>query len=95
MRPEMACGVTVLVAVAAAVEVAAGVAVSVAIGVGVAVGFGVSNAEQARQAWAQGADAVVVGSAIVHKIEEFGTRAPAEVERFVRELGAAAVAGGR
>ena len=52
----------------------------------VAVGFGVSSAEQARQAWAQGADAVVVGSAIVRKIEEFGTEAPAEVERFVREL---------
>jgi len=52
----------------------------------VAVGFGISNAEQARQAWAQGADAVIVGSAIVRKIEEFGAKAPAEVERFVREL---------
>jgi tryptophan synthase alpha chain len=55
----------------------------------VAVGFGVSNAEQARAAWAQGADAVIVGSAIVKKIEEFGAQAPAEVERFVRELVAA------
>jgi len=55
----------------------------------VAVGFGVSNAEQARQAWAQGADAVVVGSAIVRKVEEFGAKAPAEVERFVRGLVAA------
>lgn len=52
----------------------------------VAVGFGISNAEQAREAWAQGADAVVVGSAIVRKIEEFGEFAPEEVERFVREL---------
>jgi tryptophan synthase alpha chain len=52
----------------------------------VAVGFGISNAEQARQAWAQGADAVIVGSAIVRKIEEFGAKAPVEVERFVREL---------
>jgi tryptophan synthase alpha chain len=52
----------------------------------VAVGFGISNAEQARQAWAQGADAVIVGSAIVRKIEEFGAQAPVEVERFVREL---------
>jgi tryptophan synthase alpha chain len=52
----------------------------------VAVGFGISNAEQAREAWAQGADAVIVGSAIVRKIEEFGAKAPAEVERFVREL---------
>jgi tryptophan synthase alpha chain len=52
----------------------------------VAVGFGISNAEQARAAWAQGADAVIVGSAIVRKIEEFGAEAPVEVERFVREL---------
>ena len=55
----------------------------------VAVGFGISNPEQARQAWAQGADAVIVGSAIVGKIEEFGAQAPAEVERFVRALVAA------
>ncbi len=52
----------------------------------VAVGFGISNAEQAREAWAQGADAVIVGSAIVRKIEEFGAQAPEKVERFVREL---------
>jgi len=52
----------------------------------VAVGFGISNAEQAREAWAQGADAVVVGSAIVRKIEECGVQAPEAVERFVREL---------
>lgn len=52
----------------------------------VAVGFGISNAEQARAAWAQGADAVVVGSAIVRKIAESGSEAPGEVERFVREL---------
>lgn len=55
----------------------------------VAVGFGISNAEQARQTWAQGADAVIVGSAIVRKIEEYGARAPEEVERFVRQLLAA------
>jgi len=55
----------------------------------VAVGFGISTAEQARETWAQGADAVIVGSAIVRKIEEFGARAPAEVERFVRQLLAA------
>ena len=41
----------------------------------VAVGFGISNAEQARETWAQGADAVIVGSAIVRRIEEFGARA--------------------
>jgi tryptophan synthase alpha chain len=52
----------------------------------VAVGFGISNAEQAREAWSQGADAVIVGSAIVRKIEKFGAQAPEKVERFVREL---------
>jgi tryptophan synthase alpha chain len=52
----------------------------------VAVGFGISNAEQAREAWTQGADAVIVGSAIVRKIETLGAQAPEEVERFVREL---------
>ncbi len=52
----------------------------------VALGFGISNAAHAREAWAQGADAVVVGSALVGRIEEFGARAPAELERFVREL---------
>jgi tryptophan synthase alpha subunit len=55
----------------------------------VAVGFGISTAAQAREAWAQGADAVIVGSAIVGRIEEFGVHAPVEVERFVRELVAA------
>jgi tryptophan synthase alpha chain len=55
----------------------------------VAVGFGISTAAQAREAWAQGADAVIVGSAIVGRIEEFGVHAPLEVERFVRELVAA------
>lgn len=54
-----------------------------------AVGFGISSAEQARLAWSQGADAVIVGSAIVRKIAEAGAQAPAEVERFVRELLAA------
>jgi tryptophan synthase alpha chain len=52
----------------------------------VAVGFGISNPEQAKAAWAQGADAVVVGSAIVKMIEEHGAGAPAQVERFVREI---------
>jgi tryptophan synthase alpha chain len=52
----------------------------------VAIGFGISDADQARDAWSQGADAVIVGSAIVKKIEEFGAQAPEEVERFVRGL---------
>jgi tryptophan synthase alpha chain len=37
----------------------------------IAVGFGISNADQAREV-AQHADAVVVGSAIVDRIAEFG-----------------------
>ncbi len=55
----------------------------------VAVGFGIGSPQQARAAWAQGADAVIVGSAIVRKIQEHGAAAPAEIERFVRELIAA------
>lgn len=53
----------------------------------VAVGFGISNAEQSRQV-ARHADAVVVGSAVVHQIATLG-RAPDLVERvagFVRTL---------
>ena len=52
----------------------------------VAVGFGISTPQQAREAWAQGADAVIVGSAIVRQIEEAGSKSPAVVEKFVREL---------
>lgn len=53
----------------------------------VAVGFGISNAEQAREV-ARHADAVVVGSAVVHQIAALG-RSPDLVERvagFVRSL---------
>jgi tryptophan synthase alpha chain len=53
----------------------------------IAVGFGISNAEQAR-AVAQHAEAVVVGSAIVHQIAAHG-KSPdlvARVGGFVREL---------
>lgn len=56
----------------------------------VAVGFGISNPEQAREVASQ-ADAVVVGSAIVKRIAEFGTL-PDMVQRvadFVRPLAAA------
>lgn len=56
----------------------------------VAVGFGISNPEQAR-AVAAHADAVVVGSAVVNQIAEFGA-SPDLVPRvsgFVRELAAA------
>jgi len=51
-----------------------------------AVGFGISTAEQVREvhAWA---DAAVVGSAVVHAIEErYSLEGPAAIERFVRTL---------
>jgi tryptophan synthase alpha chain len=53
----------------------------------VAVGFGISDAEQASQV-ASLADAVVVGSAIVKRIEENPdpARACAVIEKFVKEL---------
>ena len=57
----------------------------------IAVGFGISNPEHVRQV-AQHADAVVVGSAIVKQIGEFG-KDPALVDRlvaFVRPLAEAA-----
>ncbi|MEI6349475.1 MAG: tryptophan synthase subunit alpha [Verrucomicrobiota bacterium] len=56
----------------------------------IAVGFGISNPEQAREV-ARQADAVVVGSAIVKRIAEFG-HSPDLVQRvadFVRPLAAA------
>jgi tryptophan synthase alpha chain len=56
----------------------------------IAVGFGISNAEQAREV-AQFADAIVVGSAIVQKIDEAGA-APdlaEKVRQFVEPLVAA------
>ena len=53
----------------------------------IAVGFGISTSAQAHQV-ARCADAVVVGSAIVNRIEKFGgtKRVVPEVERFVRSL---------
>lgn len=53
-------------------------------GVPVAVGFGVSSHETATGLWKAGADAVIVGSALVKQIEEGKT--PAEVGEFVRRL---------
>ena len=57
----------------------------------VAVGFGVSNPDQAREV-ARMADAVVVGSAIVKRIAQFGGQPemPDLVAEFVRPLAAAA-----
>lgn len=70
---------------------AAGVAaIRAATSLPIAVGFGISNPEQAREV-ARQSDAVVVGSAIVKRIAEFGS-APDLVERvaeFVRPLAAA------
>lgn len=56
----------------------------------VAVGFGISNPQQARTI-ARAADAVVVGSAIVRKIEQFGAsnKMVDAVSRFTGELVAA------
>lgn len=54
----------------------------------VAVGFGISTPEQARAAAGAGADAVVVGSAIVRRIGEWGDEPDlaARVEAFVRPM---------
>ena len=51
----------------------------------VAVGFGVRTPEQAA-AIAQVADGVVVGSAIVELVGQYGDNAPAHVETYVRSL---------
>jgi tryptophan synthase alpha chain len=60
----------------------------------VAVGFGVSNPDQAREV-AHLADGVVVGSAIVKRIAQFGSQAamPDLVADFVRPMAAAAKMG--
>ncbi len=51
-----------------------------------AVGFGLSNPEQVRQVQAL-ADAAVVGSALVHAIEQhYSAQGEQEIERFVRWL---------
>ena len=50
-----------------------------------AIGFGISNAETAK-AMAEKADGVIVGSAIVKIIAEYGKEAVPRVAEFVREL---------
>jgi tryptophan synthase alpha chain len=59
----------------------------------IAVGFGISNAEQAREV-ARFADAIVVGSAIVQKIQETSAAPdmPERIRHFVQPLVAAAKA---
>jgi tryptophan synthase alpha chain len=56
----------------------------------IAVGFGISSPEQAREI-AQVADAIVVGSAIVKKIDENAAEPdlPARIGQFVAPLVAA------
>jgi tryptophan synthase alpha chain len=50
-----------------------------------AVGFGISTPEQAS-AMAQVSDGAIVGSAIVRLLEQYGTAAPEQVGRLVREM---------
>ncbi|MEM0351012.1 MAG: tryptophan synthase subunit alpha [Archaeoglobaceae archaeon] len=52
----------------------------------VAVGFGVSKKEHVLELFKAGADGVVIGSAIVKIIEEFGVKAKEEIERFTSAL---------
>ncbi|MDR0531920.1 MAG: tryptophan synthase subunit alpha [Oscillospiraceae bacterium] len=51
----------------------------------VAVGFGVSSPAQAK-AIAQYADGVIVGSAIVKLVEQYGEAAEPHIDRYVREM---------
>ena len=54
----------------------------------VAIGFGISNPAQA-QAMAELADGVIVGSAIVRLLAEYGTEAPSHIGEFVGSMKAA------
>ena len=51
----------------------------------VAVGFGVSTPQQARQMAAR-ADGVIVGSAIVRLLEQYGREAPPHIGAFMWEM---------
>ena len=53
-----------------------------------AIGFGISTPEQAER-MAQIADGVIVGSAIVKRIAEYGTKAPEPVGEYIRSMKAA------
>lgn len=55
----------------------------------VAVGFGIATPEQAKEL-GQVADGIIVGSAIVKLIENYGTSSPSHVEAYVKEMKAAA-----
>ena len=53
-----------------------------------AIGFGISTPEQAREMGAL-ADGVIVGSAIVRLVEQYGQAAPPHVGDYVRRMKAA------
>ena len=50
-----------------------------------AIGFGISSPEQAAE-MAACADGVIVGSAIVHMVETYGSDAPEHIREFVRGM---------
>ena len=50
-----------------------------------AIGFGISTPEQAGQ-MAQLADGVIVGSAIVKLLEQYGTQAPQHIAAYVKSM---------
>ena len=50
-----------------------------------AIGFGISSPEQAKQ-MAEIADGVIVGSAIVRLLEQYGREAPAYIGEYVRNM---------
>ncbi|MCX8172393.1 MAG: tryptophan synthase subunit alpha [Archaeoglobaceae archaeon] len=52
----------------------------------IAVGFGISKREHVLELFNAGADGVVVGSAIVRLIEQFGEKAEKEIEKFTADL---------
>lgn len=52
----------------------------------VAVGFGISQREHVFELLNAGADGVVVGSAVVRLIEQFGDKADGKIEEFTRSL---------
>lgn len=56
----------------------------------VAIGFGISTPEQAAKMAAE-ADGVIVGSAIVRKMAEYGNAAPGHIAEYVRSMKAAII----